>query len=247
VLEWHSEQVPVLPRNNGLLYHDATWGLVGNVIEPNQREGSNVAAAAVAGVFLAIEGPIGVGKTTLARLLHERWMAELVLEHFDENPFLPLFYADRQRYAWQTQLHFLIDRFDQWSELRPTALRVSDYLFDKDRVFAELNLDDVALRRYLKVFHALHSQLRQPTGVIYLHADVDILLARIAARARSYEQQIDRTYLQALADAYKRFFATYTEAPVLAWDMTGRDLLHNTEDCSAVLAAIQVAFGVHRS
>ena len=120
---------------------------MGDMIEPNQPEGSDVAAAA--GVFLAIEGPIGVGKTTLARLLQETWQAELVLEQFDENPFLPLFYADRQRYAWQTQLHFLIDRFDQWSELQPTAsLRVSDYLFDKDRVFAELNLDDVALRRY---------------------------------------------------------------------------------------------------
>jgi deoxyguanosine kinase len=113
-----------------------------------------------------------------------------VLEHFDENPFLPLFYADRQRYAWQTQLHFLIDRFDQWTELGPTrTLRVSEELFDKDRVFAELNLDGVALRRYLKVFHALRGQLRQPTGVIYLHADVDVLLARIAARARAYEQQ----------------------------------------------------------
>src|SRR3954470_8457909 len=169
------------------------------MIERNQREGSDEAAD-MAGVFLAIEGPIGVGKTTLARLLHTTWQAELVLEHFDDNPFLPLFYADRQRYAWQTQLHFLIDRFDQWTEHRPTpTLRVSDYLFDKDRVFAELNLDGVALRRYLKVFHALRSQLLRPTGVIYLHADVDILLARIAARARAYEQQIERTYIRALA------------------------------------------------
>src|SRR5262245_60235555 len=216
------------------------------MIEPNQPEGSDVAAAA--GVFLAIEGPIGVGKTTLARLLHESWQAELVLEQFDENPFLPLFYADRQRYAWQTQLHFLIDRFDQWSELQPTStLRVSDYLFDKDRVFAELNLDAVSLRRYLKVFHALRSQLRQPTGVIYLDADVYLLLARIAARARFYEQQIEPTYISALAGAYKRFFASYDAAPVLAWDMTGRDLLYNADDRSAVLAAVQSAFAVRRS
>src|SRR5215216_3206343 len=111
------------------------------MIAPNQRDESSEAASATAGVFLAIEGPIGVGKTTLARLLQETWQAELVLEHFDDNPFLPLFYADRERYAWQTQLHFLIDRFDQWTELRPTAsVCVSDYLFDKDRVFAELNL-----------------------------------------------------------------------------------------------------------
>jgi deoxyguanosine kinase len=218
------------------------------MIAPNQCEESSEAAPATAGVFLAIEGPIGVGKTTLARLLHETWQAELVLEHFDDNPFLPLFYADRQRYAWQTQLHFLIDRFDQWTELRPTAtLRVSDYLFDKDRVFAELNLDGVALRRYLKVFHALRSQLRQPTGVIYLHADIDVLLARIAARARAYEQQIERTYIRALADAYERLFTTYDDAPVLALDMTGRELLHNADDRLAVVSAVQSAFAALRS
>ena len=209
----------------------------------NQREESSEAASATAGVFLAIEGPIGVGKTTLARLLHQTWQAELVLEHFDENPFLSLFYTDRQRYAWQTQLHFLIDRFDQWTELRSApALRVSDYLFDKDRLFAELNLDDVALRRYLKVFQALRSQLQQPTGVIYLHADVEVLFARIAARARSYEQQIEPTYLRALVDAYERFFAAYDDAPVLALDMTERELLDNADERRAVLSAVQSAF-----
>jgi deoxyadenosine/deoxycytidine kinase len=169
----------------------------------------------------------------------------LVLEHFDDNPFLPLFYADRQRYAWPTQLHFLTDRFDQWTELRPTApLCVSDYLFDKDRVFAELNLDDVAFRRYLKVYHALRSQLRHPTGVIYLHAHIDVLLARIAARGRAYEQQMERTYVRALADAYERFFASYGDAPVLTLDMTERELLHNADDRSAVLTAVQAAFAV---
>ena len=218
------------------------------MIGPNQREELDEAAPATGGIFLAIDGPIGVGKTTLARLLHERWQAELVLEHFDENPFLPLFYADRQRYAWQTQLHFLIDRFDQWTELRPTpALRVSDYLFDKDRVFAELNLDAVSLRRYLKVFHALRSHLPQPTGVIFLHADIDVLLARIAVRARTYEHQIEPTYISALAEAYEHFFATYDAAPVLAWNMTRRDLLHNADDRSAVLTAIQSAFAIRRS
>jgi len=213
------------------------------MITPNQREESSADASTTAGVFLAIEGPIGVGKTTLAHLLRQTWPAELVLEHFDENPFLPLFYTDRLRYAWQTQLHFLIDRFDQWTELHSAPiLRVSDYLFDKDRLFAELNLDDVALRRYLKVFHALRSQLRQPTGVIYLHADVEILLARIAARGRSYEQQIEPTYMRALADAYERFFAAYDDAPVLRLDMTERELLHNADDRSAVLSAIQSEF-----
>lgn len=218
------------------------------MIALNQREESGQDVSPMAGVFLAIEGPIGVGKTTLARLLHQTWQGELVLEHFDENPFLPLFYTDRQRYAWQTQLHFLVDRFDQWSELRSTpSLRVSDYLFDKDRLFAELNLDDVALRRYLKVFHALRGHLRQPTGVIYLHADVEILLSRITARRRSYEQQIERTYLRALADGYERFFATYDTAPVLALDMTERELLDNADDRSTVLSLVQSAFAALRS
>jgi deoxyguanosine kinase len=214
-----------------------------DMIVPNQPEESREATSTVSEVFLAIEGPIGVGKTTLARLLHQTWQAELVLEHFDEKAFLALFYTDRQRYAWQTQLHFLIDRFDQWSELRSTPpLRVSDYLFDKDRLFAELTLDDVALRRYLKVFHALRSQLRQPTGVIYLHADVEFLLARIAARARTNEQQIERTYVRALSDAYERFFVTYTDAPVLALDMTEGALLDNADDRSTVVSAVQSAF-----
>src|SRR5262249_13736570 len=219
-----------------------------DMIVPNQPEESSQAASTMAGVFLAIEGPIGVGKTTLARLLQETWQAELVLEHFDENPFLPLFYTDRQRYAWQTQLHFLIDRFDQWTELRSTPpLRVSDYLFDKDRIFAELNLDDVALRRYLKVFHALRSHLRQPTGVIYLHADVEVLLGRITARARPYEQQIEQTYFPPLPGAYERFFAAYDDAPVLALDMTERELLDNADDRRAVLSAVQSAFAARRN
>lgn len=193
--------------------------------------------------FLAIDGPIGVGKTTLARLIAQQMGAGLLEERFADNPFLPLFYAEPQRYAWPTQLHFLTDRFDQWGEVAAAGgALVSDYLFDKDRLFAELTLDAPQLRRYAKVFAALRGQLRQPTGVIFLRADVEALLARIAARARPYERPIERAYLAALSDAYERFFATYRAAPVLTIDTTTRDVVRNADDRAAVLAMIAQAF-----
>jgi deoxyguanosine kinase len=196
-------------------------------------------------VFLAIEGPIGAGKTTLAHLVHQTWRTDLLLEHFDANPFLPLFYADRQRYAWPTQLHFLVDRFDQMTELPLTSqVLVSDYLFDKDRLFAELTLDDPMLHRYRKVFAALRGAVPQPTGVIFLQADVDVLMTRIAARARPYEQGMERAYLSLLRQAYEDFFASYTEAPVLRIDTTQQDFSPHGRDRAAVVSMIQSTFAL---
>lgn len=170
------------------------------------------------GPFLAIEGPIGVGKTTLARLIQARWQTKLVLEQFEENPFLPLFYADPVRYAWPTQLHFLTSRFDQWTELhRDQTMLVSDYLFDKDRVFAGLNLDTTGLRRYLKVFEALKGKITPPSSIILLRADVPILMKRIAERGRSYEQQIQPGYLHELASEYQHFFAAIPMLRCCTW------------------------------
>ena len=194
-------------------------------------------------MFLAIDGPIGAGKTTLARLLAEAWGAELLLERFADNPFLPLFYAEPQRYAWPTQLHFLTDRFDQWGDATATARPlVSDYLFDKDRLFAELTLDEAQLHRYTKVFEALRSQLRQPVAVVALRAPVDVLLARIAKRARPYERPIEAAYLAALSDAYDRFFADYRGAPVLTLDTAGRDIVSSAVARASVLSQIAAAF-----
>lgn len=174
--------------------------------------------------FLAIEGPIGVGKTTLARLLHAQWPSDLVLERFAENPFLALFYQDPEQYALPTQLHFLLDRFDQLTEApRTQALLISDYLFAKDRLFAELNLPGPALRRYRKVYDLLAPALPQPDAIVALQADEATLLERIARRGRSYEQQIAPAYLRRLAHAYAAWFAD-APAPVLQLDTTALDL-----------------------
>jgi deoxyguanosine kinase len=197
------------------------------------------------GPFIAVEGPIGVGKTTLARLLHRAWGGALLLEQFDENPFLPLFYADRERYAWPTQLHFLTARFDQLTDAPvSTELLVSDYLFEKDLVFAQINLGEPDRRRHRKLFDALSRAVPQPTGAIFLQADLATLLGRIAARARPYERQIDPAYLDALRAAYDTFFAGYDGAPLLRVDARAADFEHSPADRASLLARIAAAFSL---
>lgn len=209
------------------------------------RPGVSTAAPMTARHFLAIDGPIGAGKTTLARLIQRTWGGATLLERFEENPFLALFYTDRQRYAWQTQLNFLVDRFDQLTEAPQSAgLLVSDYLFEKDLIFAQLNLDDLARRRHRKLFDALRRAVPQPSGVIFLQADLDTLLARIAARGRPYEQQMEPAYLDALRRAYEAFFATYTAAPLLRVDTSSLDFEHDPAAAAALLGQIQAAFGL---
>ncbi|HWQ15759.1 MAG TPA: deoxynucleoside kinase [Roseiflexaceae bacterium] len=195
--------------------------------------------------ILAVEGPIGAGKTTLARIIAAAWGADLAMEQFEENPFLPLFYTDPPRYAWQTQLHFLASRFDQLTDLPQTGgLLVCDYMFDKDRIFAELTLDGPALRRYRKLFAALRPAVPPVAGVVYLRAEVATLQARIAARARPYEQGMDAAYLAALCRAYEAFFAGYADAPVLRLDASALDYEHREADRAAVLRQVRAAFGL---
>jgi deoxyadenosine/deoxycytidine kinase len=192
--------------------------------------------------YIAIEGCIGVGKTTLTHLLSEALGAQTVLEVVEENPFLPDFYRDQAAHAFKTQMFFLLSRFKQQEALLQTDLFartvVADYLFAKDRIFAELTLSASELALYDQIFRALSSKVRAPDAVVYLHAPLDTILARIARRGRSFEVDIERAYLERLVEAYDRFFATYDEAPVLTIDTSALDLPGRAEDLAVVRAAL---------
>ncbi len=187
----------------------------------------------VAHPFIAIEGVIGVGKTTLARILGEALPAEVLLEVFEENPFLSDFYADRARYAFQTQIFFLLSRYRQQHRVIAQTLRrsplVSDYLFDKDWLFAHLNLAGDELAMYERVYAILGEQIPTPELVVYLRADTETLMDRIVLRDRAYERRMSREYIEALRVAYEAFFAQYDAAPVLAVDTEDLDLVRDPE------------------
>ena len=174
-------------------------------------------------LYVAVEGPIGVGKTTLVRRLRDRLQSRLVLEVVEENPFLPLFYSDRERYAFQTQLFFLMSRFRQQQELLQTDLFapgiLADYHLLKDRIFARLTLKDEELALYERVYQSLEDTILQPDVLVYLNARQDVLLSRIEKRARAFEENFDGEYLRSLSDAYTHYFAHYDgAAPLLALD-----------------------------
>ena len=163
-------------------------------------------------MYIAIEGVIGVGKTTLARLLQPPFNADLLLEVFEENPFLSDFYSDRQRYAFQTQIFFLLSRYHQQHQSIPAILAqghylLSDYTFDKDSIFAQINLQGDELAMYHSVHKALGEKIPLPDLVIYLRASPDILMQRIALRDRPYERKMEHRYIEQLNHAYDQFFS----------------------------------------
>lgn len=178
-------------------------------------------------LYVAIEGPIGVGKSTLVHRLRERMQARLVMEVVEENPFLARFYEDRERYAFQTQLFFLMSRFKQQEELQQADLFAPDTLADyhllKDRIFAQLTLRDDELALYERVFRSLEQQILQPDVLIYLKARQDTLHERIRRRGRPFEQNFDPEYLLAVSDAYQHFFAHYHTTPLLVVDNSDLD------------------------
>jgi len=192
--------------------------------------------------YIVIEGVIGVGKTSLSRLLCERLKARLVLEEVEENPFLKDFYLDRGRHAFQTQMHFLFSRYDQQRQLRQQDLfrekTVSDYLFQKDRIFANLNLSDKELALYEKVVGWLELEVTRPDVVVYLQANTETLMERVAKRGRSFERDMDRQYMQALNDSYNYFFFHYAEAPLLVVNTNGIDFVKNAEDLEDLVSRI---------
>ena len=181
--------------------------------------------------YIAIEGAIGVGKTSLARILGEAVAAETLLEVFEENPFLSDFYTDRARYAFQTQIFFLLSRYRQQHRVIArtitTSPLVSDYLFAKDWLFAHLNLAGDELAMYERVHAILGEQIPAPSLVVYLKAPTDTLMRRIAFRDRAYERQISPEYIEALRLAYEKFFSEYTVTKVLAIDTEDLDFVHD--------------------
>jgi deoxyguanosine kinase len=198
--------------------------------------------------YLAIEGAIGVGKTTLARLLQPTFGAELLLEVFEENPFLSSFYSDRARYALQTQLFFLLSRYHQQHQTVPAALArgtlISDYTFAKDRLFAYLNLSGDELDMYKRVHVILAENILQPDLVVYLRADTDVLMERIAIRDRPYERNMDRGYMDKLRRAYERFFAGYQATPLLTVDTNSVNFVQNPDDLTQIRDQVRSALGL---
>ena len=192
--------------------------------------------------YIVVEGPIGAGKTSLARQLADHLSADMLLEQPEDNPFLARFYDDMQRFALPTQLTFLFQRVDQLRHLTQVDMfrepTVSDFLLDKDPLFAHLNLSDDEYALYDKVYRHLKPQTPTPDLVIYLQAPVDTLLARVRMRGVSFEQSIPDEYLARLADAYARYFYQYDEAPLLIINSERLNFVDNPSHLRMLLARV---------
>lgn len=192
--------------------------------------------------YIVVEGPIGVGKTSLARKLARSFGSELILEQADENPFLERFYRNPRSAALQTQLFFLFQRTRQLEDIRQHDLfdtvRVADYLLDKDRLFARLILDDEEYSLYDQIYRRLSMDAPVPDLLIYLQAPVDVLLERIARRGIRYEQNMERSYLEKLQEAYARFFHAYDASPLLIVNAAEADFVGNERDYEQLFAQI---------
>ena len=193
--------------------------------------------------YIVVEGPIGVGKTTLARVLAEEWQARAVLEQVDDNPILRRFYAEPEKAAFQAQLFFLLTRYRQQQELAQQDLfrqsLVADYLFAKDLLFAQINLDSDELALYRQLFNMLGARLPKPDLVVYLQARPDVLMARLRKRSRDYERQITPEYIRRIAEAYKDFFFHYEETPLLVVNCSEIDFVAHSEETADLMREIR--------
>ena len=193
--------------------------------------------------YIAIEGPIGVGKTSLAELLSKELGARLVLEDFEDNPFLPDFYNDPDRFGFQTQLFFLLQRYRQQQDLRQVdmfqKLLITDYMFVKDRLFASLNLDDKEMHLYDTVASLLERNIIRPDLVIYLQADTDVLMKNIAKRGRNMERNVTWEYIDALNQVYTEYFFRYQDTPLVIINTDNIDFVENEKDLKEVIDYIR--------
>ena len=192
--------------------------------------------------YIAIEGVIGAGKTTLAKMLTERLQAKLVLEKFEENPFLAKFYEDPDHYAFQTQIFFLLSRYKQQQELFQGDLfynhLVSDYIFDKDKIFAYLTLQDDELKLYETLVTTIEKNVPTPDLVVYLQSSTDRLMANIKKRGRSFEENMSEEYIKDLNEAYNYFFFRYKSAPLLIINSTEIDFVNEPGDFEDLMEQI---------
>ncbi len=193
--------------------------------------------------YIAIEGPIGVGKTSLAKLLAEKLNAHLIMEEATENPFLADFYKNKKKYAFQTQIFFLLARYQQLSKLETHDLFrqriVADYTFEKDQLFARVNLTDREMILYDKIAEALSTDLPKPDLVIFLQAATETLLKRIKQRGIPFEKNIDLYYLDELNEAYNYYFFEYDHTPLLVVKTDEIDFVNNTNDLGDLIEQIK--------
>jgi deoxyadenosine/deoxycytidine kinase len=208
-----------------------------------ERVTAGAEAAGGSSRYVAVEGVIGVGKTTLAKRLSRSMGGNLVLEVVEENPFLARFYDDPEAWAFQTQIFFLLSRYKQQLQIPQRELFaqsvVADYIFAKDQIFATINLADEELALYRTIVPLLDARVTRQDLVIYLQATTEVLLERIRRRGRSFEREISREYLETLSEAYNHFFFHYDETPLLIVNTNEMDLVGNEEDYDRLLEMIR--------
>ena len=193
--------------------------------------------------YIIIEGTIGVGKTSLAKILSKKIDAKIILEEFEDNPFLPDFYKNPKRYAFQTQLFFLLSRYRQQIEFQQIDIFsksiISDYMFMKDRIFAALNLDDKEIALYDKIATILEKNITYPDLIIFLQSDTERLMDNIKKRGRSYEMNMDWNYIDSLNQIYNEFFFRYNNSPLLIINTNDIDFVNDQEDLNEILNIIR--------
>jgi len=192
--------------------------------------------------YIVVEGPIGVGKTSLAKILAERIDARLIFERSEKNPFLLKFYEDRRTYAFSTQIFFLLSRYQQQQNFLQTDLfnrnMVSDYLFAKDRIFAYMNLDDDEIKLYEQIYQTLNPSILPPDLLVYLQASTDVLMERIKKRGKNTDDKITEAYVEELNHVYNHFFFHYDDTPLLIINTSNVNIIDNEEDRELILDAI---------